>query len=78
MSNNKITLQVNSELPNDEKVLQVMEQLKIPVNPNFLSHITGIPSNQLAKNIKSLQKFGFIRKVACVKSTFYIIIKEED
>jgi len=65
------------DLGNDEIILKIIDQIKIPIPFNFLQDLTQLPKGQLHRILTSLERFGYIKKSTVQRATFYIIIKDE-
>lgn len=59
------------KLNNDKKILKVLSSVGIPLPLNFISNLTGIKKCRCLLVLKSLERYGLVKKTTEQKASFW-------
>jgi len=77
MKKSFLHLRISKNLTNDERVLQILKQTNVSLPLNFISEICGIPKDRCCRVLKSLERYGRIKKSTVQQAAFFKIAKDE-
>jgi len=81
MSNNnlfELKFTKHPQKSNDEQILQILKQAKIPLPLNFIASIIGLQKDHTYQILVSLEKYDLVKKSTIQRATFYTLKKEGD